>query len=430
MANDATFRYLPLTDGKPPLYMWVVAGVMKYVPQVDPLLVGRLITVGIGFLTLVGIYFAAHQLFRNRRVGRLSVILYIFIPFTFFYDRMALADSMLAMFGVWSLGLGVMLIREPRFDLAMILGGVLGLAMLTKTPALFFLLLLPGLAILEWKNVWKYVWYLLVAAGIARVIYSVIFLLPQAYVINLKNYEFIVPFSVFINNPLQFVWGNFQGLSQWEISYLTIPVLILVVLSLMRISRKKILLAGYFLGPFVTMLLFNKVIYPRFLLYYTPMLLVLAAKGLSEFSTRIMWLVLILILISPIYVDYKLLTDPASAPIAGTDSQQYLNSWPAGYGLAETRDFLAAQNKIKQKIVVGDEGTFGLLPYGLQLYQWMYPGVELKSYWPPPAKLPPEHLDYYIIYQRNSHPTTMPLELVAKYRQGNGSDFFQLYRVK
>ena len=43
MASDAALRYLPLVDGKPPLFMWLTSIVMKVLPHIDVHLKGRLI---------------------------------------------------------------------------------------------------------------------------------------------------------------------------------------------------------------------------------------------------------------------------------------------------------------------------------------------------------------------------------------------------
>lgn len=429
ISGDLKYLYLPLTDGKPPLFMWLVALLMKFLPGFDPLLVGRLVSVGAGFLGMLGVYFLARQLFASKITAYLAVIFYLICPFTFFYDRFALADTLLSAFGVWSLGLGVFLVRTQRWLVALILGLVLGLGWLTKTPALFFLVLLPLLVLLKPKNLVKFAIQLSLAWIIARGIYSLLFFLPQAYVISLKSYEFVVPLAEFLKQPFQFFAGNLRTLSWWEIQYLTWPVVVIILISLAKISRPKIILLAYFLSLFLFMGFFNKVIYPRFLLMFTPMLLVLAAAALAEFKKPYSWLALVVVLVLPIYTNLKVLTDPVKAPIADTDSTQYLNSWSAGWGIKELNTFFTQETKKYPKITVGTEGTFGLMPYGLELYQDEHPNLEIKPYWPVPEDLPPG-LDYFIIYQRDSAPASWPVELVAKYQAGSSQDAMRLYKIK
>ena len=423
MAGDWKYLYLPLTDGKPPLFMWLTALAMKVLPLSDPLFVGRLVSVFAGFFAMLGVYFAARQFFDDKKIAYLSSFFYLISSFTFFYDRFALADSLLAMWGIWSLGLGVLLVKTLKLKVAILLGIVLGLGWLTKTPAEFFIVLLPILIVLRPKSIIRYVALLLLAAAIARGIYSLIFLLPQAYVINLKSYEFIVPLSQFIRNPFQFFAGNLRALTLWEVQYLTWPIVALIVISLIRISRQKIILLTYFLSLFFFMSLFNKVIYPRFLLMFTPMLLILAAAGLSDLK-KFAPVALVAVLILPAYTNYKLLTDPVYAPIADTDSSQYLNSRSAGFGVKELNNFFAGK-----KVTVGVEGTFGLMPYALELYQKDHPDLVIKPYWPMPEILLPE-LDYFVVYQHPSAPPTWKVSLVAQFQEGSGKDYLKLYKIK
>ena len=77
----------------------------------------------------------------NYRLSLIPVIIYIFLPFSFFFDRLALPDNLLSLFGVLSLLFTLLLSKYPRFDLSMILGFILGLSWLTKSPAIYFIVL-------------------------------------------------------------------------------------------------------------------------------------------------------------------------------------------------------------------------------------------------------------------------------------------------
>ena len=57
-----------------------------------------------------------------------------------FFDRMSLVDSLLAMFGVWSLVFSLSFARSHRTDMAMLAGFAIGGGLLTKSPAIFFYL--------------------------------------------------------------------------------------------------------------------------------------------------------------------------------------------------------------------------------------------------------------------------------------------------
>lgn len=452
MSGDLHYLYLPLTDGKPPLFMWLGALGMKIAPMVDPLFVGRATAVLLGVFGLTGIYFTSYQLFKSKFVSKIAVLFYLISPFTFFYDRFNLADSLLAAIGTWSLGLGVILVRKLSLKIAIILGVVVGLGLWTKSPALEFVLLLPALVLLldftarNWKKqAIHYAVLLGVVFVVSRVVYEVLFLLPQAYVINLKNLEFVIPVSQFIQNPFIFVAGNLNAMTLWLTTYLTWPLVFVVVISTLygvkQRSIPKLILLGYFFAHFFFMVFFNKVIYARFLLMFFPLILIMAAKGIEDLSgvlknKFLLATLIIVVSLVPIFADWKISFDPINAPIADNDSAQYINGQPAGYGINEVRDFLALEASKNEKITLGMEGTFGLLPYALELYHSQYPNLIEKPIWPEPDTLPKdiaqaakEMPTYYIVYQRSTTPFENQLQLIGKYRQGNSNSYLKLYKV-
>src|SRR3989304_3485962 len=149
--NDASWRFISLTDGKQPLFVWLTMVAMKFIS--DPILAGRLVSTLAGFGTMVGIGFLGYELFQSRRVGFLAAILYLISPFSLVYDRMALMDALVGTFTVWSLYLAILLVKNLRLDLALILGAVLGGGVLTKTSGFFNIYLLPNtLLLFNWKT--------------------------------------------------------------------------------------------------------------------------------------------------------------------------------------------------------------------------------------------------------------------------------------
>ena len=438
MVTDASLRYLPLVDGKPPLFMWTTSIVMKVLPHIDPLLTGRLTAVGSGFLALCGVVFTSWIIFKNRRVSLLAAVLYIFVPFTFFYDRFGLADSMLAMWGIWSLGLSVLLVQTLRLDVAMILGMIIGFGFLTKSPALFFLVFSPlSIGFFNFKSthrirqLMKLVSLFLVVVVISQGIYSILRLFPLFNMIGQKNLEFAIPVSELLKNPFMYLFGNLKALVSWEVGYLTLPVSLLVIWAgikgLIKRSYGEILLSSCFVIFTLAMAAANKVIYPRFLLIFTPGLLILGALSLSQFK-KWSWVILIAILIIPIYTDIQLMINPITAPIPDADSGQYINGWAAGYGVKDVRNFLASQ---PGKTTIITEGTFGLMPYSLDLYQKDYPNVEIKSYWPLPkqSEIVFKNPTYLLIYQHEKAPEDWKVKLINSYQQGTSPEFLKLYQV-
>src|SRR3989344_3437326 len=102
---DANWRFISLTDGKQPSFVWLNMTIMRVVS--DPLLSGRLVSVASGFFAIIGIYLLAQEIFKNHRAGLIAAILYIIYPFALVYDRMALYDSLLAAGMIWALYLQI-----------------------------------------------------------------------------------------------------------------------------------------------------------------------------------------------------------------------------------------------------------------------------------------------------------------------------------
>src|SRR5436305_975362 len=65
--HDSSWRFISLTDGKQPMYVWFAMIFIKFIG--DPLLAGRLVSVFAGFFTLIGIFFLTYELFRNKTMS-------------------------------------------------------------------------------------------------------------------------------------------------------------------------------------------------------------------------------------------------------------------------------------------------------------------------------------------------------------------------
>src|SRR3989338_2384451 len=98
--HDPANRFISLEDGKQPLFIWIAAIFQKFIS--DPLIATRIVSVFAGFGSLVGIYLLSKVLF-NAKVAKLSSFLYIVLPFTMLYDRMALFYSLLTMFLIFTI---------------------------------------------------------------------------------------------------------------------------------------------------------------------------------------------------------------------------------------------------------------------------------------------------------------------------------------
>src|SRR3989344_1275647 len=139
--QDSAWRFISLTDGKQPMLIWV--GIIALKIFSDPLFAVRFVSVVSGFFGMIGLGLLGRELFKSTTIGILSSFLYLISPFTLMYDRMALMDSIITMFSVWSLYVAILLVRLVRLDLSFIIGLFLGGGVLTKTSGFLSIYLLP-----------------------------------------------------------------------------------------------------------------------------------------------------------------------------------------------------------------------------------------------------------------------------------------------
>jgi hypothetical protein len=456
--NDSSWRFISLTDGKQPMYVWAAMIMMKFIH--DPLLAGRLVSVVTGFVTMLGLFALTYELFKNKTTAFLTTILYIVYPFAQVLDRMAIYDSMVATFYVWALYFSVLLVRRVKLDIAFTLGFIIGAGVLTKSSNFFSIYLLPFLLLLfDFKpknSKRKLMDFLLLAAFAAAIgygFYNILRLSPLYEMIGVKNATFVYPFSEWILHPLIYFFSNLNGLTSWLLQYLTPAYLILVLMAILFINKffkEKIILLLYFVLPFLALALFGKLIYPRFIFLMSVMLLPLAAWSLNMlfekaeklFSKNKLYAktakvaLLIVVIIYPLYVSTLFAVNPLKAPIADADHGQYVNSWAAGWGVKESIAFFKQQSE-NQKIFIATEGTFGLLPESLEMYLVDNKNITIKAYWPVDI-YPKETLSFaekmpaYFIFYQPQHvvvPIDFPLKLVFEVKQGDTNFYYRVYQI-
>ena len=381
MRAEPTLRFLPLSDGKTPLFMWAMIPLFKIFD--DPLYAGRFLSVLSGFGTLVGVFLLGRRIFGSS-VALWSALIYTVTPYTVFFDRMALVDSMLSAFTLWSLYLTVWLVQSQRLDLAMILGYMLGGALLTKTPAMINLLVLPvsllgfNFGKLKKFNLVKLLGLWIVAIVIALGLYNILRLGPSFTQLSVRNADYIFSPTDLIGRPLDPFLPHVGDIADWFPKLLTWPILLVMAVGIIYLitlrHRVGLTILLWAIIPLVLQMAFLKTFTTRYLLFSIPPLLVIGAYGLGKLlqSLKILsipkvLILTVLLLISPLYFNYLLVTNPEQAPLPRGERRGYLEDWTAGYGFSQIAEFLLERKK-EGMVVVGTEGYFGTLPDGLQIY--------------------------------------------------------------
>jgi hypothetical protein len=199
-------------------------------------------------------------------------------------------------------------------------------------------------------------------------------------------------------------------------------LLLIVGLAFGNYWKEKALLCIYFIVPYVALAMFGKIIFPRFVFFAAINLLPIVAFGLyfsinvflrnlvkdkSSIAKKYSIIVLIIFcfLLSNAFICYQFIFNPISAQIASGDRGQYIENWPAGWGVSQSIAYFSSRAQ-NGKIYIGTEGTFGLMPESYEMYLVHNKNVTIKGIWPIENTMPKELVDsavkvptYVVFYQ-------------------------------
>ena len=377
MKAEATLRFLPLSDGKQPLAMWLTIPFLKYVS--DPLIAGRLVSIFAGVGSMVGLAFLTFLLFNSLLLASISSLIYVILPFTVFFDRMALVDSLLAMFGIWTLALSILFAKTRRLDHAMFVGFALGGGLITKSPAIFFyvwlilsFLFFNSIADIK-KNFKNILFGALAIIIISQGIYSILRLGPGFGMIGSRNQDYVFSFSEVLTHPLNPFVGNIKTTFTWLWLLFTPTILVAMVLGFFDKKKIKGVLLLFISGiiPIIAQASIAKVYTSRYVLYAVDLFIPIIAVGLFWLANRkgaLIKFIIPIIVAVPVVMSVMLLIDPSKVPMSYDMRSGYLEEWAAGWGQKEVAQYLIELEKQGNRSIVFTEGFFGTLPDGLQIY--------------------------------------------------------------
>jgi 4-amino-4-deoxy-L-arabinose transferase-like glycosyltransferase len=374
------------------LHIWLLALATAWTP--NPLLAARALSGLIGLLGGLATICLANTLWPHSKLAWVVAPIYLFLPLPLVTERLVLVDSLLTLLTTLILILSLGLVRQPRRLTTFALGLCLGLAYLTKLSGLIYLLI-PLLA------------FVLAPEGkqSARVLigpYLIAFLVALPTASELLG-QFVSEAIRSIVSPL----GSEVPDAHWRLyglgetwidllTYVTWPILLLAAVSLvhgLRAKERGMRLVGalLLLTPSVYVLLARDVWYSRYLLPIVPLIVVLAARSLAHLAALLaeytgvargrVWLASLsaLCLVPGLIFDYKLITDPAQAPLAPTDRWQYVTGWPSGYGLPEAATWIQKKAAEEGPLLVITDVHSGPTREGIRLHLANEPDIRLLS---------------------------------------------------
>lgn len=384
MRAEETLRFLPLSDGKQPLFMWVAIPFLKIFS--NPLFAGRLVSALCGIASIVGVYLISKHLFKSNKAAIISALIIAICPFILFFDRMALVDSMLTAFAVWLFYFVTLNANLLRLDLAMIAGFLLGGALLTKSAGLFFAILTPLSAILiSWpkekkefiKKLFRFVFLTLVTLAIGYGFSNILRLGPNFSLLASRNMDYVYPYWHLLTSPFSPLFSHLRAAVEyfWLLGPAALLALFLIgIFASFRFGWKKtiwILLWIFF--PLLAVTEYGKVFTARYILYIVPFVILISGSSFlikKEVFMKGITVLFLVFLFQSFIFNYLLISDVEKVSLPRSERSGYLEEWTAGYGIKEASEIIRedyARNP-QRKIVVGTEGYFGTLPDGLQLY--------------------------------------------------------------
>lgn len=397
--------FISLLDAKPPLHVWLLA-TCRMVLGGDLLFQARLITVGAGLLSVLGI-FGVGRLLGGELAGLIAAGLYAVAPIAVFHDRLAYTESFVNLSGIavvlaslWAFG-----VSKGAWRAVIGAGVVLGLGLFTKQSMALFAHapLLAGLLFgrgLRWGLLTRWA----VIYGLAALFVVVTWVaVPAGPDTDWRNpavhrTDYFVSASRLLENPFGAVAKNWNRVKRGATVYVTWPMLIGAVLSLPYLAWRKplaaLLLAAIGILPlFVQCVLIKGNLYPfRWTfphLWPLAVMLALAAADVwrryvyprgSVAAKKAIALTASLLVAGPMmYRTYGMLREPEPYLREGRfmDARAH-----AGYGNREAIDFLLAESSKGPFVLLTDPipGPPGdaMFPYlnhrqGITVYEawWM-----------------------------------------------------------
>ena len=438
-------RYLfyPMNDGKTPLLMWLIVP-LQFLFK-NQLFAARLVSVFAGLISMIFLGLISFELFNKKKTAYLTMFLYAILPFTFFYNRLAITDALMFSNLTMAYYFSIKAIRGKKIIFYLLLALTFFLALFSKTPAILFLPIFYLNLFLEktfkWKkliiNFVKLSLSLFLAAGL---LYSFRFITPLFPQLFAVGGNFLYPMDKVLSSDIfDISWSNFKFFGQQLVAYLSV-VLLIFALPLYKKKRKEqlilVLSAITFLLPLMIM---GKIIYPRYLMPSSLFLISSAAYSLANKKHRMINLLALIYLFSFsfkfIYPSYF---NVNQIPFTRTDQKQFLEEWSSGHGISETVAFIKELNQ-ENTVAIATEGSFGTLPDGLLLYfhRGDVSNIYIEGIGQPVREVPDEFLNKAQDFDQkilvvNSHRLEMDLpkeNLLKEYPRPNGAPSLQVWKL-
>ncbi|MFC1653741.1 ArnT family glycosyltransferase [Patescibacteria group bacterium] len=366
------YNLLSMLDGKPPLHNWLIKPFLFIFN--DPLFSGRFLSVLAGGFTLFFGYKILKDIFKKDDLVQKGLILMILQPFWIIHHRLALAESILALFFTTSWFYANKAIKSKKIKHTVLFGLSWGLSLWTKTNAIFFIpayLIIPFLFTKKPTIKKLIVNYsrLLVGGVVGGLLFLTLKSSELFPFLFSRSQDYTFSISEIIKGEWRFVlFTTIPRVFKWIIWYIT-PTAFL--LSFYERNKNKLLSVGL-LTYFSPLILLGRVLSPRYFFPVSVLIVIMVLNGIKEsqknkIDKRIANILFQTTLGFSLFFSMMFIFRPNNTPFVAADRKQYLEDWSSGHGIPNVRDFVSERIK-ETKVVVATEGFFGTLPDGLIMY--------------------------------------------------------------
>lgn len=353
--EDRHLLFLPLAFGNNPMQEWVGIGVMHL--GVEPLTALRLVSLASGLVALFVVAWLAREL-GGDRAALAAALVWAVLPFTVVYGAVGLTDPLVTALVAVAMALQLAIARRPRLVLALLLGVVIGVGLLTKLTMTIALWLMPlGALVFDWQQqalrsrLLRWLGSLALAVAVSALCYQVL-RLSDAYAISGEQRDVLVSMhsvGAFLDDPARWLRDNWTSYRVAFRGYLTVPLVVTAAVGVAAVLRTVPRLGLFFVGwlvlPLAAVVALADTPFVRWLTILLPALVPLIGVGVVEIVSAaerllgrarpvvrsIVALGVLVVLLAPALAwDVRTLSDPVTQVYPGRDDVDYVTEWSAG----------------------------------------------------------------------------------------------------
>ena len=365
-ANDL-YSFHPFTgaDNGKLFGLWWMA--LFYIPEANDLFVVRFATILFNLFGIAVLYRIAKDI-ADTSTAIIAVILSIWSPYNFFYDRFALVDSYVNVFALLTLLFSLRFSKTSNILFAILSGLMVVGAILAKATGIVMLAIPFIVYVLSSLSLRMKIKGAVITYGV-----FVVSWLPIFYLLMHRGYSYWSTATTVVGtNDHSDIFlrtiDNFFSIIQIDQIYFSsafiIVAIILIGIALFIKPKSILLLGGGTLVPLVGLLVFATKLSARYFHFHIPFLLLLLSVSayviVSRFfehrfqlqivlgSLLVLW---ILAFSLPFHIQYW--DDPEQLNLPRLDRLEYITSDASGFALDEVINFIQNENSENDVNVLG-----------------------------------------------------------------------------